>query len=64
MAFAEVDSIYNPTNHKFSASSWPTRWPVWKVAQLASWLSGRFRAYGNASPASAHSIHNPPRCIR
>jgi hypothetical protein len=64
MAFAEVDSIYILSNHKFSAV---------ELAHLLARLEGRpvglvveraLRAYGNASPAFAHYIHNPPRCIR
>ena len=64
MAFAEVDSIYNPIESQIFSV---------ELAHLLARLEGRpaglvveraLRAYGNASPAFAHYIHNPPRCIR
>jgi hypothetical protein len=60
MAFAEVDSIYNPIKSQIFTV---------ELARLEGRPAGlvverALRAYGNASPAFAPYIHNPPRCIR
>ena len=64
MATSEVRSIYDPIQSQIFSV---------ELAHLLACLEGRpvglvveraLRAYGNASPAFAHYIHNPPRCIR
>ena len=64
MAVSEVRSIYDPIQSQIFSV---------ELAHLLACLEGRpvglvveraLRAYGNASPAFAHYIHNPPRCIR
>jgi hypothetical protein len=64
MATSEMRSIYDPIQSQIFSV---------ELAHLLARLEGRpvglvveraLRAYGNASPAFAYYIHNPPRCIR
>jgi hypothetical protein len=61
MAFAEVDAIYNPIKSQILSV---------ELAHLLARIEGRpvgliveraLRAYGNASPAFAYWLHQPPR---
>ena len=64
MAINEVTSLWNPIQSQLFST---------ELAHLLARLEGRpvglvveraLRAYGNASPAFAHYIYDPPRCIR